>query len=201
MNSAVICWKSAPKPPDAKWRRRLSRARRLDWGAAKAGGEGSSRELAAVRLHHVAAHHFRARPGRKLMREFLDLFDVIADVIGMREIRRPEKFVGAAQLDHRGQRALVGVRRNPAVALEVKAWLLLERHGAAHEARVHRVEPIEPIGNPTRARFQQNELEFREFVEGAVLKKAGKRVANRVSRGHVQEVELPARVLTIVAAG
>src|ERR1700720_783441 len=69
-----------------------------------------------------------------LVPEFLDRLDIASGVVGMRKVGRPEEAIAAAEIDHRGQRLLVGISGHPDVAPEIKARLFLERHAAAHHA-------------------------------------------------------------------
>ena len=56
-----------------------------------------------IGLFYIFAQQLLARRGFQFCRDLIELFEVVADVVGMGKIRRPEEAILAAQLNHRGQ--------------------------------------------------------------------------------------------------
>src|SRR5712691_6588241 len=159
------------------------------------------RVVAVVYAHHVLAQYLRACRFRQLVRQLFELLHVISGMVGMREVGCPEELVRSAQLHHRGQRMLVGVGRNPNVALEVEARTLLELDRSSDDAVVYRVHPVEPVADPSGADFQDNELELRKAVERSELEETRQTVTHGVRCGDVQEKCPAAQMLVLVTSG
>src|SRR5262245_36224826 len=140
-----------------------------------------------VHRPHVVAHELPARRGRQELHELGQLGQVARRVVGVREVRRPEELVLADARDDAGERALVRVARDPALALEVEARLLAEARVAAERRRVHRVHPLEPVADPPGARLEHDDLQARELLEHAELEHRREGVTDAVRRGHVDE--------------
>src|SRR5579885_3795646 len=104
-------------------------------------------------------------------------------MVGMRKVRGPEEFVLTAKFDPRGQRMLVRIGGDPHVAIEVNAGLFLERDRTPRDAGIDRVHPVQPVAYPSSTNLEQDQLQAREFVEGAILHEAGQRMADRVGGG------------------
>ena len=93
---------------------------------------------------------------------------------------------------------LVGIGGDPALALEILARLVAQRYRASDQRLVHRVEPVEPVADPSAADFEHHQLEAREPVESAEMKKAGEGVADSVRGGDVEEHRMLAHVFVLV---
>ena len=120
--------------------------------------------------------------GGDFVDHLLQRLQVIAGVVGMGIVRRPEEAVGAVGLHHGGQGALVGIARDPDLAAEIVARFHLQGRAAAQEGRGrHAVQPVEPVADPAGARFQQHELQLGEAVEGREVEEGGEGLAHAVA--------------------
>ena len=110
-------------------------------------------------------------------------------MVGVREVRSPEEPVLAHYLHHAGQGGLVGVRRDPALALEVLRRLVLEAF--AHERALGRlvdgVEAVQPVAHPARTALEHDDPKARELLEGAVLEERREGMPHRLASDHVLE--------------
>src|SRR5262245_50658234 len=140
-----------------------------------------------VHRPHVVAHELPARRGREELHELRELGQVARRVVGVREVRRPEELVLADARDDAGERALVRVARDPALALEVDARLLREARVAAERGRVDRVHALEPVADPAGAGLEHDDLQERELLEHAELEHRRERVTDAVGRRHVDQ--------------
>src|SRR2546427_591256 len=89
--------------------------------------------------------------------------------VGVRVVARPDDPVGADQRALGGelQRALVGVERDPALALEVLRRLHRELRYFPAEDLVVVIEPLEDRHDPAAVRLQEDAAQARESLEHA----------------------------------
>src|ERR1700745_1100934 len=100
----------------------------------------------AVRLANVLAEQPAACRLPHLLRQLLEFFEIIARMVRVGEIGGPEKTLRAVEVGERRDRPLVGIARDPTLAAEIRARLLLERHVLAEERRlVNGIEAVEPV--------------------------------------------------------
>ena len=112
-------------------------------------------------------------------------------MVEVREIRGPEELVIADKIDHIAKRLLVGVARDPALAMKIVAGLFLERHRLTQRAVVDRVHAVEQIAGPARAGLQHDDLYLWEAVEQTVLKQGGKGLQRPLPAVHVEVPQRP----------
>ena len=88
-----------------------------------------------------------------------------------------------------GERGLVRIARDPALAPEVGARRL--RQQLAHEPALRRgvdgVHAVEPVADPAGARLEHDDAQLGELREDAVLEERRERVSHGVGRRHVDE--------------
>ena len=112
--------------------------------------------------------------------ELVEVVDVLGRVVGVREVGRPQEPV-AEPLGQRGDRALVGIARDPDPVAEVVARLVLERHPRPDEGvAVHGVDAVEPVADPSAAGLEHDHLQPREPVEHAVVEQRRELLAHAV---------------------
>ncbi len=105
----------------------------------------------------------------------------------MWKVGGPEEFVFPHAGDHAGERALVGIAGDPALALEVDTGLLGKPRVAAERRRIDRVHALDPVPDPSRARLEDDDLQAREFLEHPELEHRGEGVTDAVGCGDVDD--------------
>src|SRR5215469_6002486 len=85
--------------------------------------------------------------------------------------------------------------------MKVKAGPFFQRHFASCIAVKRCVHPIQPIADPSGARFQQYKFEAREFLERAVLHETGQGLANGIAGGHIDPESMAMHIVKGVAPG
>src|SRR5882762_4103944 len=119
-------------------------------------------------------------------------------MVGMRIVARPEELVLADVRHQRGDRALVRVRRDEALPLEVVRRLLPQAHGGAeHGPGEGRIRAIEEIADPARLGLEHDHAQARETLEDAELEQGGERLLHALAR---EEIEVPDRPAELVEA-
>src|SRR5712691_10273341 len=128
---------------------------------------GSSRSahqlVEALRIlsHDLAARFLRQR--RESLSQFANDAKGRIDVW---IVGSPDEVVGAEVLDHLDGERLVRIRRDQTLPVEVRAGWHADRRLVRHDT-VLVVEPVEPGGNPVRARLQHGALQARIALEHA----------------------------------
>src|ERR1700687_3423191 len=104
-------------------------------------------------------------------------------MVGMRVVARPEKFVLADYLHHCGDRPLIGIRRDVALALEIIRRSLLQSDRRAERGSIEDgVAAIEEIADPSRLRFEHDGAQFWKAIEYAQLKESAECVLHALAR-------------------
>src|SRR5882672_5596242 len=116
----------------------------------------------------------------------------------MRIVAGPEELVLADVLHQRGDRALVRVRRDEALPLEVIRRLLLEAHGRTERRPGEgRVGAVEEVADPAGLGLEHDHAQAREALEDAELEEGGERLLHALAG---EEIEIPARPAELVEA-
>src|SRR5579863_2264559 len=128
---------------------------------------------AAARLGHRRDHS-------------LELLEIVAGMIGMRIVSRPEKFILADNLHHRRDSTFVGIGGDETLALEVVRRLLLEPDRRAEGGAVEDgVAAIEEVTDPSGLRFEHYRAQFRKAVEDPELEERAEGVLHALSREQI----------------
>src|SRR6266851_3309278 len=107
----------------------------------------------------------------------------------MRVVARPEELVLADVRHQRGDSALVRVRRDEALPLEVVRRLLLQAHGGTERGPgERRVGTVEEVADPARLRLEHDDAQAREALEDTELEEGGKRLLHALAG---EEIEVP----------
>src|SRR5215469_17791246 len=85
--------------------------------------------------------------------------------------------------------------------MKVKTGPFLERHFASCIAAKRCVHPIQPIADPSSARFQQYKFEARKFLERAVLHETGQGLADGIAGGHIDPESMAMHIFEGVTPG
>ena len=107
-------------------------------------------------------------------------------------IGRPEEPIVAHILNDMGERPLVRVAGNPALALEIDAGFFLERHIIAQAGLIRRIHPVQRRPYPARTGLKQDDLDPGKTVEQPPLKHAVERLLGPL---HAERILHPACVL------
>src|SRR5438552_11382491 len=79
--------------------------------------------------------------------------------VEVRVVRRPHEPLVAQELDHGGERLLVGVEAHPHLVVELLERAARDARAQAREEPHVMVEPLEPALHPAAARFEHDHLE------------------------------------------
>src|SRR5829696_4968219 len=91
-------------------------------------------------------------------------------MISMGKITCPEKTILTDKGNNASERAFIRIARHPALALEIEARLLCERHALPNRRFVHCIHAIQPIADPTATDLKNNDLQLWELIKDAILK-------------------------------
>src|SRR5580658_5479066 len=118
-----------------------------------------------VRARYILAEYAAASRRSHRRDHPLQLFKIVAGMIGMRIVGRPEELVLADNLHHRRYRAFVGIGGDVTLALEVVRRLLLEPHRRAERGAVEDgVAAIEKVADPSGLRLEHYHAQIRKAV-------------------------------------
>src|SRR5262249_21234990 len=113
-------------------------------------------------------------------------------------VARPEEPVLADDRHDRGNRPLVRVRRDVALALEVVRRLFLQSDGCAQpRSREDGVGAVQEVADPPGLRFEYDDPEARETLEHAQLEERGECMLHALAG---EKVEVPYRPAELVVA-
>ena len=119
-------------------------------------------------------------------------------MVGVGIIARPEELVLPDVGHQPGDRALVRIRRDEALPLEVVRRLLGQAHGGAQRrAGEGRIRAIEEVADPARLGLEHHDPQAREALEDAELEEGGEGLLHALSG---EEIEVPDRPAELVEA-
>src|SRR3989475_10249458 len=155
-----------------------------------------SRSCEPVGSRDVLAQN-SAAPGLRHRRDHpAQLFQIRAGMIGMRVVARPEELVLADVRHQRGDRALVRVRRDEALPLEVVRRLLLQPHGRAERRPGEgRVGAVEEVTDPAGLGLEDDHAQAREALEDAELEEGGERLLQGLTDEGIEVPDRPAELV------
>src|SRR6266436_845159 len=119
-------------------------------------------------------------------------------MVGMGIVAGPEELVLADVRHQPGDRALVWIRRDEALPLEVVRRFLRQAHGGAQRsAGEGRIGAIEEVADPAGLRLEHDDSQAREALEDAELEERSEGLLHALAS---EEIEVPDRPPELVEA-
>src|SRR5580704_3226991 len=149
-----------------------------------------------VRARYILAEYAAASRRSHRRDHPLQLFKIVAGMIGMRIVGRPEELVLAYNLHHRRDRTFVGIGGDVTLALEVVRRLLLEPDRRAERGAVEDgVAAIEKVADPSGLRLEHYHAQLRKTVEHAQLEERSERMLHALAGEQIVIPRGPAEVV------